>query len=251
MTARVTDAVILMAGSGSRLVAGGHVLPKPLVRVAGREVFSYAIESLAAAGIQKLHVVTGRNGDALLPRLRELLPAGIELNPIHNPESHKQNGLSVLVAARHVHGPFFLTMGDHLFDASIVDLLIRTADLDLLNVAIDRKIETIFDLSDAMKVKTRDDRVVAIGKELKDFDAIDTGLFVTSPQLFDYLEQAKRDGDCGLADGVRAMAADGKVRAIDIGDAWWQDIDTPEMLAAAEKILGGSGRRFTARPAAP
>jgi len=249
MTARVTDAVILMAGSGSRLVAGGHILPKPLIRIAGREVFSYAVESLAAAGIRKLHVVTGRNGEALVPKLKLLLPAGMELNPIHNPDSQKQNGLSVLVAAPHVRAPFLLTMGDHLFDSSIVDLLTRTADLDSLNVAIDLKIETIFDLDDAMKIQTRGDKVHAIGKELKDYDAIDTGLFVSTPQFFDYLEKAKRDNDCSLADGVRAMAADGKVRVIDIGKAWWQDIDTPEMLAAAEKRV--SRRRFAAGSAGP
>jgi choline kinase len=104
-------------------------------------------------------------------------------------------------------------------------------------VAVDRKINAIFDLGDAMKVKTNGDRVVAIGKDLQDYDAIDTGLFVCPPEVFTYLEQAKRDGDCSLADGVRAMAADGKVRAIDIGDAWWQDIDTPEMLAQAEKVV--------------
>jgi hypothetical protein len=33
------------------------------------------------------------------------------------------------------------------------------------------------------------------------------------------------------------MASEGKARAVDIGNAWWQDIDTPEMLAQAEKHL--------------
>ena len=33
----------------------------------------------------------------------------------------------------------------------------------------------------------------------------------------------------------RLMAGDGKVRGIDIGDAWWQDIDTPRVLEHAER----------------
>ena len=175
----------------------------------------------------------------------------MELHPIHNAEWNKQNGISVLAAKPHLHSPFLLTMGDHLFGSLIVDLTFQDTDVSALNVAVDRKVDAIFDLDDAMKIKTDGDRVVAIGKDLKDYDAIDTGLFVCSTEIFDYLERVKRDDDCSLADGVRAMAADGKVRAIDIGDAWWQDIDTPEMLVAAEKVLGGSRHRFTPGPAAP
>ena len=89
-----------------------------------------------------------------------------------------------------------------------------------------------------MKLRTKADRVTTIGKDLKDYDAIDTGLFICPTEIFDYLGQAIRAGDCSLADGVRLMAADGKVRAIDIGDAWWQDIDTPEMLAKARTVIG-------------
>ncbi len=235
----ISDAVILMAGAGSRLAAGGHVLPKPLIRIGGRAVFSYLIEALQRAGIKTVHVVTGRNSNALLKGLRPLIPAEMKFHPIHNPEWQKQNGISVLAARSHVPSPFFLTMGDHLFQPSIVDLLLREAKADELNVAIDRKVNAIFDLEDAMKVQTRGNRIVKIGKHLRDYDAIDPGAFVCPLNFFDYLERAKSAGDCSLADGVRAMATDGKVRAIDIGDAWWQDIDTPEMLAAAEKLAGG------------
>jgi 1L-myo-inositol 1-phosphate cytidylyltransferase len=138
-----------------------------------------------------------------------------------------------------------------LFKPSFVDLLLREAKPTDLNVAIDRKLNSIFDLEDAMKVQTCRDRIVRIGKSLRSYDAIDTGAFVCPLSFFDYLERAKRAGDCSLADGVGAMTKDGKVRAIDIGDGWWQDIDTPEMLAAAEKNLAGSRHRFPPGPTSP
>jgi 1L-myo-inositol 1-phosphate cytidylyltransferase len=234
---KVTAALILMAGIGSRLRSSETDLPKPLIQIAGRPVFSYTVEALKKAGIKTVHVVTGFNNDALLAGLQPLIPAEMKLHPIHNRKWQKQNGVSLLSAKSYVRSPFLLTMGDHLFDPSIVDLAIRTAELDSLNVAVDRKLKAIFDLDDAMKIKTDGNRVVAIGKELEDYDAVDTGLFICSQEIFEYLERAKRDGDCSLADGVRAMAADGKVRAIDIGKAWWQDIDTPEMLARAKSVM--------------
>jgi choline kinase len=246
---RIREAVILMAGTGSRLRTVINNLPKPLIEIAGRALFSYTIGALEKAGIETLHVVTGSNSDALLVGLKPLVPSGMRLHPIHNSDWQKQNGISLLVAAPHVQSPFVLTMGDHLFDPAIVDLVIRNADLGAANLAVDRKIDSVFDLADAMKIKTKQERVVAIGKNLTDYDAIDTGLFVCSPEIFAYLEKAKRDEDCSLADGVRLMAAAGRVRAIDIGNAWWQDVDTPEMLAAAEKVLGGSHHRLTSGPA--
>jgi choline kinase len=127
-----------------------------------------------------------------------------------------------------------------LFDESIADLLLREAEPERLNLAIDKKLDSIFDLNDAMKVRVQGDRLVAIGKHLRDYDAIDTGLFVCPCKIFDYLERAKsrsRGSDCSLADGVRLMATDNQVRGIDIGAAWWQDIDTPEMLGCAETQL--------------
>ncbi|MFZ0917202.1 MAG: hypothetical protein WAN04_09945, partial [Candidatus Udaeobacter sp.] len=82
--------------------------------------------------------------------------------------------------------------------------------------------------------------VIGIGKDLRVYDAIDIGLFVCPMEIFSHLERAKSEScrnDCSLADGIRMMAADDKVRAIDIGTAWWQDVDTPQMLQHAEKEM--------------
>ena len=58
-TPRISEAVILMAGSGSRLRADGTSIPKPLVPVFGRPLILYALEALARAGIKKVHFVIG------------------------------------------------------------------------------------------------------------------------------------------------------------------------------------------------
>jgi choline kinase len=233
----ITDAVILMAGTGSRLRGSAETMAKPLIPIAGRPLISYAIDSFDKVGIKTLHAVVGPNGDELAAAVAPLLPSHMEFRPISNPNWQKQNGVSLLTAAGKVSAPFFLAMGDHLFESSILDQLIAHADLTRLNLAVDRKIDSIFDLDDAMKVQTQDNFIVGIGKKLQSYDAIDTGIFLCPEIMFDYLRRSLRDDDCSLADGVRLMAADGMALASDIGGAWWQDVDTPEMLARAAQEM--------------
>jgi choline kinase len=233
---KITDAVILMAGTGSRLRGSATTTAKPLIPIAGRPLISYAIDSFAKAGVKTLHAVVGPNGNELAAAVAPLLPSQMQFRAIPNPNWQKQNGVSLLAAAGKVNAPFFLAMGDHLFESSILDRLLAEADLVRLNLAVDRKIDSIFDLDDAMKVQTDQGRIVAIGKTLENYNAIDTGIFVCPELVFDYLQRALKEDDCSLADGVRLMAEDGKAMATEIGAAWWQDVDTPEMLARAEQV---------------
>jgi 1L-myo-inositol 1-phosphate cytidylyltransferase len=232
---KISDAVILMAGTGSRLRASADTIAKPLIPIANKPLISYAIESFDNAGVERIHAVVGPNGDELAAAVAPLLPSHIEFHPIPNSNWQKQNGVSVLAAAGKVRTPFFLAMGDHLFARSILDRLVAQADPMRLNLAVDRKIAAIFDLNDAMKVRTEGNRIVAIGKNLQNYDAIDTGIFICPDSIFGSLRRVLKEGDCSLADGVRLMAEEGNAQVIDIGDAWWQDVDTPEMLARAEQ----------------
>jgi choline kinase len=239
MTA-ISEAVILMAGEGSRLRGSDGTFLKPFVPVLGRPLISYALDTLIRAGIKTVNFVVGYESKRMIAQVKQLIPAGLSASFIENREWQKQNGISLLTAADHVARPFLLTMSDHLFDEMIVDHLLDSFDPDFLNVAIDRKLDSIFDLEDAMKVRTRGEWVTEIGKNLRHYDAIDIGMFVCPLEIFDYLERGRSRSnttDCSLADGVRLMAGDGKVRAVDIGDGWWQDVDTPRMLRRAEKTM--------------
>ena len=236
----ISEAVILMAGEGSRLRGSDKTFLKPFVPVLSRPLISYALDALVRAGIKTVHFVIGYESERVTAQVKQLIPSGLSASFIENRDWQKQNGISLLVAAGDVGARFLLTMSDHLFDNTIVDRLIESADPDSLNIAVDRKLGSIFDLEDAMKIRTHGDRVIGIGKDLADYDAIDIGLFVCPVEIFGYLERAKSEScrnDCSLADGIRLMAGDEKVRAIDIGTAWWQDVDTPQMLRHAEKEM--------------
>lgn len=223
-----------MAGTGSRLRGSAETIAKPLIPIAGRPLISYAIESFASAGVTTIHAVVGPNGDELAAAVAPLMPSQIKFQPIPNPNWQKQNGVSLLMAAGKVKAPFFLAMGDHLFQPSILDHLLAQVDDTRLNLAIDKKVASIFDLDDAMKVRSEGNRIVAIGKTLESYNAIDTGIFICPEAIFEYLRRVLKEGDCSLADGVRLMAEEGNALAVDIGESWWQDVDTPAMLARAE-----------------
>jgi len=251
----VSEAVILIAGKGSRLRQGyggqarlrgfDKTFLKPFVPVLGRPLISYTLDALSREDIKTIHFVVGYEGQRMIAQVRQIIPSGVNASFIENRDWRKQNGISLLAAAGHVGAPFLLTMSDHLFDDAIVGRLLGNFDPGLLNIAVDRKLDSVFDLDDAMKIQTRGNNVVAIGKDLREFDAIDTGLFVCPLEIFDYLERAKSENsknDCSLADAVRLMAGDDKVRAIDIGESWWQDVDTPQMLQHAETQMGTFGQ---------
>jgi choline kinase len=80
-------------------------------------------------------------------------------------------------------------------------------------------------------------RITAIGKDLVSYDALDTGLFVCAPSVFDALEVSRASGDTTLSGGIRQLAAQGLMRGVDIGDASWHDIDTMADLEAAANLL--------------
>jgi 1L-myo-inositol 1-phosphate cytidylyltransferase len=234
----IDQVVILAAGQGLRLRQGEKDYLKPLYPLKGRPLVSYVMEAFFSQGVTRFHVVVGFEKDELIPGLKQAVPQGGELHLIDNPDWALSNGVSLLKAKEHVDGSFFLSMSDHIFQPAMINRLRRGAtEEDCLYLAVDSKLDAVFDMDDATKVKTNLGRIVDIHKQLSEFDVVDTGLFVCPQGIFACLEAAMVDGDCSLSDGVRALAADGKARVVDIGDAVWQDVDTPDMLGHAEKLL--------------
>jgi choline kinase len=234
----VTQCLILAAGNGSRIasVAGG--VPKPLVPLCGVPLLEHVMTTSREAGIERFVIVAGYRADLIRRWLNDRSMEGISVKLIENLEYQKANGVSALAAKTELNQPFLLLMSDHIFEPKTARRLLRQPLAeDEVILAVDSKIDRVFDLDDATKVQRKGNYIVGIGKDLPSYDALDTGMFLCSPALFDRLESAKRNGDCSLSDGMRKLAHDRKLRAFDIGDGHWQDVDSPQALAHAEEIF--------------
>src|SRR5947208_14505260 len=123
--ATISEAVVLMAGSGSRLRANGLNLPKPLVPIHGRPLISYTIDALVHAGIKIVYAVVGFESESLMAQMRPLIPHTLDVRFVINRDWKKQNGISVLVAAELVRVPFLFTMSDDLLGRSVLQVGVR------------------------------------------------------------------------------------------------------------------------------
>jgi 1L-myo-inositol 1-phosphate cytidylyltransferase len=231
-------ALILAAGNGSRLAACSGELPKPLVHLDGKPLLEHVMRGAHEAGIDRFVIVLGYRGH-MIQQWYDTHPIhGVKVTWVENPDYHKANGVSVLRAKPAIHEPFLMMMSDHIFDPANAQALLRhPLGKEQVILAVDRNIDRVFDIDDATKVRLNRDHIVDIGKDIEHYDALDTGMFHCDPVLFRWLEKAMKDGNCSLSDGMRLMAKNGTFKAFDIGEGYWQDVDTPEALDFAKGVF--------------
>ncbi len=232
--------VVLAAGFGSRLAGVSDATAlKPLTPVAGVPLILRTFRSLETAGCDRIVVVVGHGADAVETAARSVWDGRAELRFAVNEQYDLANGVSVLAAREHIDGPFLLTMADHVFSDDVMRLAGQhVPPADGATLLVDYDIDGVFDLDDATKVLERDGRIADIGKQIADYTCIDTGLFVCTPALLDALAAVyDARGDASLSDGIGHLAGAGRMTVLDIGGGFWQDVDTPAMLAEAERRL--------------
>ncbi|MCG2590507.1 NTP transferase domain-containing protein [Rhodohalobacter sulfatireducens] len=232
--------IILAAGFGSRLAGTDDDTDlKPLTNVNGIPLIYRTIRSLKIAGCSRVVIVLGYGFEQIKEDILESYTGDLPIEFARNEQYDLSNGISVLAAEPFVEGNFILTMADHILSDEM--MLLAKEHVPPENGAtllVDFKLDEIFDMDDATKVDSQNGRIHSIGKEITDFNCVDTGVFVCTPSLLNEIKKVfKKQGDASLSDGIQALANKNKMHTLDIGNAFWQDVDTPEMLEHAEKIL--------------
>lgn len=236
-------AMILAAGMGTRLDAEeGH---KILAEVGGKPLINYHLENFRALGVSVVTIVTGFANEELEARLAAWeVPDGISFRFAYNPDYKLSNGISVLKGSEGIEGPFWLVMSDHIFQPSLMPRLALAArDFEATGVdgmlGIDRKLDSIFDMPDANKIRFNGEgELDRIGKEIEPFDVVDVGLFWCGAGFVDALKAERKErGDCNTSNAVTRLDKQKSFLFWDVADAVWQDVDTPGARAHAEKLV--------------
>lgn len=231
--------LIIAAGRGSRLSKRGD--SKPLIPLMGLSLIERVILTAKKVGIIDFYVVTGHNGEKVRKYLTEFSNSkNLKITHIINEEWEKGNGLSVLKAKKLLKENFFLLMGDHIFDESILVKLKKNIITDgEVILGVDYNIETneFVDIDDVTKVLVKDNRILDIGKNIKKYNAFDTGVFLCSPKIFGAIEESLLNGDSSLSGGIREMAKKEKAKTCDIEDDCWVDVDDDNTFKLAEEFL--------------
>jgi 1L-myo-inositol 1-phosphate cytidylyltransferase / CDP-L-myo-inositol myo-inositolphosphotransferase len=237
-----TRCVILAAGCGSRLAGGGGL--KPLVPVLGLPLLERTIVTASEAGLSEFFVVTGCQAPRVESFLSELrVRRNLDIEAVRNEAWEAGNATSLLAARRVLTDDFVLLVADHIFDPAILERLLgQRLEKGEMIVAVDSRVDdnALVDVEEATKVSVRGEWVAAVGKQLRAYDAFDTGIFLCSPGILPAFEASIREGDGSLAGGVRRLAERRGARVLDIGDRSWVDVDTPADLRKARLLLSRS-----------
>lgn len=225
--------LILAAGLGTRL--RGVSESKPLTPVAGMPLIEHVIRRASAGGATRFVVVTGHEAGRV-----EAFLAGLDLPIVcvRAEDWTRPNGHSVLAGSAAIDGDYLLSMSDHLFDPEIVRRLLA-GPRSGMTLAVDYNLSgPLLDIDDATKVDVAaDGRILRIGKAISPYNAIDTGLFLATPELAEAIRADIAAGGGGsLSEGMQRLADAGRAATVDAGSARWIDVDSPAMLTFAEQL---------------
>jgi len=242
-------AIVLAAGLGKRLapVTGG--LPKCLVPVAGRTILDRMIERLVQAGLDDIIVVTGHRCEDVERHLdRADEPAARRATRIFNPRfADWGNFHSLLVAEEACGGDGFVKLdADVIMDTGLLPALLAAPGPAALAVDVrpglgDEEMKARVDERGVVvELSKRIEPARALGESVG-IDRVDAEL---APRMWSELrrlielgetdEYYERAYELLMQKGVPFSYAD-------ISMCQWCEIDNADDLAAAERLLLGSG----------
>jgi len=205
-------AIILAAGSGTRMASYSNSSPKSLLEFKGEALLSRQLRSFAEAGIKEFIIV----GGYLIDQMNSFIEmCSYDIKLIYNPFYAQMNSMGSLWFAReYLEGDVFITNGDTFFEKAIFLKLLNNNNEYVFGVDESKKHDADY------RVILSDDDVLDMGKDIAENDTMAEYIGIAlirknGIKLFrDLLEKTVKNGNYNL---------------------WWEDLFL-ELMAKGKKI---------------
>ncbi|GAA4038532.1 NTP transferase domain-containing protein [Sphingomonas rosea] len=239
----------MSAGQGSRLGRLTQDRPKCLIEFGGRTLLDRQLDTLAACGVDAVVVVTGFRADRIEEALERRRQAGEgpAVRTVFNPFYKVADNTGSLYMAREaLAGDTLVWNGDTMVSRALMAKVVAN-DRPGICVTIDRKAEG-YDADD-MKVVEEGGRLRAIGKRLAPGDGVNAesiGLLAFrgdgATRFRAAIEEAMQTPEGTQIWYLRVihhLAQSSDIWTLDIAGEEWGEVDFPEDVAAAKKLVAG------------
>jgi UTP--glucose-1-phosphate uridylyltransferase len=247
MTQKVRKAVFPAAGFGTRFLPATKAMPKEMMPVVDKPLIQYAVEEAAAAGIEQMIIITGRNKRAIedhfdrMPEIEQELLAKGKHELYEALKSATPNGVNFIfvrqseqlglghavLCAQPVVGnePFAVILADDLIDAEpgVTQQLVATYEKYNASVLavqdVPREETSRYGIVASTSIAPMIERVTGMVEKPQPADAPSTlavvGRYVLRPEIFDELATTPRGsgGEIQLTDAIARRIAHGEVLA--------------------------------------
>jgi choline kinase len=232
------NAIILAAGVARRLAPLTDKTHKALLPVGGRPLLARMLAALADSGIRETTIVVGHCADQVRA-LAGRRVARMAIRYIENPSYTKGSVLSLYAARQQLAEPALVMDADVLFPRELLRRLLAVPAPSAL--LIDRDFT---DTGEEVKLYTRRDRVIALGKKIvpEAWETVGEGVGFfkcgaeAGPEFVAAMEHVIASGD-GLneyEDALHILLPRVHVGWVDVTGLPWTEIDFAEDLRRAE-----------------
>jgi glucose-1-phosphate cytidylyltransferase len=215
---RMTAAVILCGGRGTRLQEHTQSIPKPLVEIGGHPIVWHVMQIYAAQGLKRFILCTGYRGEMIDRFVEETeWPDGIVVESVDTGLDTPTGGRLYKVRDRVGDGPFCLTYADGVADIDLHELAAHHERYGGLATMTVVRPELQFGVTEL----DGDGRVAGFREKPRSEHWINGGFFCLETGVFDYLDETS----VLERDPLEALARDGQLYAYR-HTGFWECMDT-------------------------
>ena len=231
---KITKAVLLAAGRGTRMRDLTADVPKPMIKVRGRPILLHIVEGLQSARIKDFLIIVGYHGEMVREYFGDGGCFGLRIS--YATQIVQDGTGRVVELARDFAGadPFILHYGDILIGPENYEpLLTFPPEIEAIVTVKGNE-----DLSKGGAIFVNENMEVTDVREKANPGEptskwYNAGVYSFRPSIFQFTAklQPSPRGEYELTDAIRALAQSGKkVQAIEL-QGEWADVRDPEILA--------------------